>query len=125
VFSFIRFDRLILTNLKIKITTNISMVCPFLIHKRFTDLYSGGSVQRIVKVGETISSHAYENRVGGKGANQAIAIVRAGGMVQFYGTIGKDGTWIKDSMMNYGIDVSGIIISDVRWRTCFVASKYS
>lgn len=69
-------------------------------------------VRRIVRVGETISSHAYENRVGGKGANQAIAIVRAGGIVQFYGTIGKDGTWIKDSMMNSGIDVSGIIISD-------------
>jgi len=70
------------------------------------------SVRRIVRVGETISSLAYENRVGGKGANQALAIVRAGGIVQFYGTIGKDGTWIKDSMMNCGIDVSGIIISD-------------
>lgn len=33
--------------------------------------------------------------------------------MQFYGIIGKDGTWIKDRMMNYGIDVSGIIISDV------------
>lgn len=79
------------------------------------------SVRRIVRVGETISSHAYENRLGGKGANQAIAIVRAGGIVQFYGTIGKDGNWIKDSMMSCGIDVSGIIISDVRWYTSFVA----
>lgn len=67
-----------------------------------------------MRAGETISSHAYENRVGGKGANQAIAIVRAGGTVQFYGIIGKDGIWIRDSMMKCGIDVGGIIVSDVR-----------
>ncbi|KAF8809137.1 Ribokinase-like protein [Phlegmacium glaucopus] len=69
-------------------------------------------VRHIVRKGETISSHAQESRVGGKGANQAIAIVRAGGIVQFYGSIGKDGTGIRDSMMSYGIDVSGIIVSD-------------
>jgi len=69
-------------------------------------------VRHIVRKGETISSHAHESRVGGKGANQAIAIARAGGTVQFYGTIGKDGTWVRDSMMNCGIDVSGIIVSD-------------
>lgn len=74
------------------------------------------SVRHIVRKGETISSHAHESRVGGKGANQAIAIIRAGGIVQFYGTIGKDGTWVRDSMMTCGIDVSGIIISDVRRR---------
>jgi ribokinase len=75
-----------------------------------------------VRTGETISSHAYENRVGGKGVNQAIAIVRAGGAVQFYGIIGKDGIWIRDSMANCGIDVSGTIVSDV--GGChFVAKK--
>ena len=66
-----------------------------------------------MRTGETISSHAYETRVGGKGANQAIAIVRAGGTVQFYGIIGRDGIWIRDSMMKCGIDVGGIIVSDV------------
>ena len=75
-----------------------------------------------MRTGETISSHAYENRIGGKGANQAIAIVRAGGTVQFYGIIGKDGIWIKDSLVNYGIDVSGIIVSDVRGPS-FIAIK--
>jgi len=69
-------------------------------------------VRDIVRKGETISSYAHESRIGGKGANQAIAIVRAGGTVQFYGTIGKDGTWMRDSMMDCGIDVSGIVISD-------------
>ena len=76
-----------------------------------------------MRTGETISSHAYENSVGGKGANQAIAIVRAGGTVQFYGIIGKDGIWIKDTMVNYGIDASGIIVSDVRLCGIFIKEK--
>ena len=76
-----------------------------------------------MRSGETISSHAYENRVGGKGVNQAIAIVRAGGTVQFYGTIGKDGIWIRDSMMKCGIDVSGIIVSDVRGPSLVTAES--
>ena len=74
-------------------------------------------------MGETISSHAYEYSVGGKGANQAIAIVRAGGTAQFYGTIGKDGIWMRDSMMNCGIDVNGILTSDVCQCTSFVVKK--
>lgn len=71
-----------------------------------------------MRIGETLSSHAYENRVGGKGANQAIAIVRAGGTVQFYGIVGKDGIWIRECMAKCGIDVSGIIVSDV-WADNF------
>ena len=70
-----------------------------------------------MRTGETISSHAYENRVGGKGANQAIAIVRAGGTVQFFGIIGKDGIWIRDGMKKSGVDVGGIIVSDVRGQS--------
>jgi sugar/nucleoside kinase (ribokinase family) len=90
------------------------MVCRFFrMPSEIMDLNPGVIVHHIVRTGETISSHAYENRVGGKGANQAIAIVRAGGNVQFYGMIGKDGIWIRDSMLKCGIDVAGIIVSDV------------
>lgn len=71
-------------------------------------------VERIVRPGETISSKAHESQVGGKGANQAVAIVRAGGIAYFYGTVGRDGTWVTDKMKHYGIDVGGIIVSDVR-----------
>ncbi|KDR80478.1 hypothetical protein GALMADRAFT_136953 [Galerina marginata CBS 339.88] len=69
-------------------------------------------VQHIVRPGETLSSRGHESRVGGKGANQAVAIARAGGSVRFYGSIGQDGTWIKDRMESYGIDVGGILIAD-------------
>lgn len=69
-------------------------------------------VRRIVRPGETISSRDHKSRVGGKGANQAIAIARAGGNVQFYGTIGQDGLWLKDKMSSLGMDGSQIIICE-------------
>ncbi|KAF5375705.1 hypothetical protein D9615_009362 [Tricholomella constricta] len=68
-------------------------------------------VKSIARPGETISSYRYERRVGGKGANQAIAIVRAGGTADFYGTIGEDGLWVKETVAGFGLDDRGIIIS--------------
>ncbi|GLB45170.1 putative catalyzes the phosphorylation of ribose at O-5 in a reaction requiring ATP and magnesium [Lyophyllum shimeji] len=70
-------------------------------------------VRSIARPGETISSHRYEHRVGGKGANQAIAIIRAGGIADFYGTVGEDGLWVKDAVAQLGLDSNGIIVSDV------------
>ncbi|KAG5636848.1 hypothetical protein H0H81_006641 [Sphagnurus paluster] len=70
-------------------------------------------VKSSVRTGETISSHRYERRVGGKGANQAIAIVKAGGVADFYGTIGADGLWVKKVVSEHGLDDSKIIVSDV------------
>ena len=40
--------------------------------------------------GETISSHDKSSAAGGKGANQAIAAVRAGADVNFVGKVGQD-----------------------------------
>ncbi|TFK37955.1 Ribokinase-like protein [Crucibulum laeve] len=69
-------------------------------------------VDSIARPGETISSKEHASRVGGKGANQAIAIAQARGIAQFYGTIGKDALWVKKRMEEFGIDVSGILVSD-------------
>lgn len=44
--------------------------------------------------------------------------------MQFHGSIGKDGIWMRDSMMNCGIDVGGIIISDVRLASLFADNVY-
>ncbi|KAG5726296.1 Ribokinase, partial [Termitomyces sp. T112] len=70
-------------------------------------------VKNIARPGETISSYRYERRVGGKGANQAIAIIKAGGTADFYGSVGQDGLWVKDTVATFGLDPSGISISDV------------
>ncbi|KAF5314726.1 hypothetical protein D9611_007278 [Ephemerocybe angulata] len=69
-------------------------------------------VDEITKPGETKSSKRHASRVGGKGANQAVAIARAGGEVEFYGTVGKDGDWIVEEMKGHGIDVAGILVSE-------------
>ncbi len=47
-------------------------------------------VDHIPKLGETILSNSIENFHGGKGANQAVAIGRLGGGVNFLGKLGKD-----------------------------------
>ncbi|PFH49393.1 hypothetical protein AMATHDRAFT_76200 [Amanita thiersii Skay4041] len=69
-------------------------------------------VTTISRPGETISSKGYQRRIGGKGANQAVAIARAGGNVDFYGAIGHDGVWIKEEMKNLGMNIQGLITSD-------------
>ncbi|KAJ2920083.1 hypothetical protein MD484_g305, partial [Candolleomyces efflorescens] len=60
----------------------------------------------------TMVTWTYESRVGGKGANQAVAIANAGGHVQFFGTVGKDGKWIVEYMEEHAIDTSGLIVSE-------------
>lgn len=45
---------------------------------------------------------------GGKGANQSVAIARAGGAVTHCGCIGSDGGWLRDKLGDAGVDISGI-----------------
>ena len=47
-------------------------------------------VPRIPKPGETILGDAFTQAAGGKGANQAVAAARSGGLVTFIGNLGKD-----------------------------------
>jgi len=59
-------------------------------------------VSHISKPGETISSHGFQQRMGGKGFNQAVAVSLAAGQdkVSFYGTVGDDesGRALKDKL---------------------------
>lgn len=71
----------------------------------------------IARPGETISSVKHESRVGGKGANQAVAIVRAGGKAKFYGVAGKDGQWLKEKLEEWGVEVDKLLVSQVGFRT--------
>lgn len=58
--------------------------------------------------GETLLSNSYSKGLGGKGANQSIAIARAGGQVLHIGAIGNDALWTRDILANSGVDTSGI-----------------
>ncbi|TDL27785.1 Ribokinase-like protein [Rickenella mellea] len=51
-------------------------------------------VKNIVTPGETISSERYERRAGGKGANQASAVAKAGGSVALVGGCGVVVEWV-------------------------------
>ncbi|MFA6008133.1 MAG: PfkB family carbohydrate kinase, partial [Candidatus Shapirobacteria bacterium] len=48
------------------------------------------SVDRLTKPGETISGSRLEYHPGGKGANQALAALRAGADLRFAANVGED-----------------------------------
>lgn len=71
-------------------------------------------VPHIVKPGETISSISFSTFEGGKGANQSIALARAGAKVYHAGRIGKDGLWLLDNLRESGVNVEYVRVSESR-----------
>jgi ribokinase len=61
-------------------------------------------VPRIVRPGETIASSSLGVFAGGKGANQSVALARAGAKVAHAGKIGSDGAWLLKKLAGEGID---------------------
>ncbi len=61
-------------------------------------------VPRIVAAGETIAGGRYEVFAGGKGANQSVALARAGAPVKHVGRAGEDGRWLVERLAAEGID---------------------
>jgi ribokinase len=68
-------------------------------------------LKQIPKPGETVIGGKFSTASGGKGANQAVAAVRAGGKVVFIGKIGKDmfGERIINGFKSYGLKTNNII----------------
>jgi len=71
------------------------------------------TVDHFVRPGETIKSKTYRIFSGGKGANQSIALARAGARVFHAGKIGKDGAWLKEKLHKSGVDTGLIETVDV------------
>ena len=69
-------------------------------------------VDHISRPGETLVGSNYARFAGGKGANQSVAIARAGGSVAHVGKVGTEGQWMVRNMQSDGVDVSRIVISD-------------
>jgi sugar/nucleoside kinase (ribokinase family) len=51
-------------------------------------------------------------RAGGKGANQAYALAKAGANVILDGNVGSDGVWVKEMLAKNGVDVSRVGVVD-------------
>lgn len=68
---------------------------------------------RIPEPGETIAATGYSQFFGGKGANQAVAVARAGAQTRFIGRVGDDGfgVAIKDSLKEERMDLRGLQVS--------------
>ena len=61
-------------------------------------------VDHIVRPGETIGSAALIKSAGGKGANQAAALAKAGMEVCMAGKIGEDGEFLLRLLRSYGVN---------------------
>jgi ribokinase len=82
------------------------------------------AVPALPRPGETVLSPTYRIAAGGKGANQAVAAVRAGARVAMVGRIGGDafGATLKDGLAAEGIDVSGIAAAQQPTGAAFIAT---
>ncbi|MDE0460858.1 MAG: ribokinase [Caldilineaceae bacterium] len=69
-------------------------------------------VEHLVRLGETLPSTEYRRFQGGKGANQSVALARAGADVFHAGRIGPDGLWLRDAIAAEGVDVTHVGLDD-------------
>jgi len=69
------------------------------------------TVDAFVRPGETLSSRTYQTFPGGKGLNQSVAIVQAGGACAHIGRIGRDGEWLKGMLHSLGINTDFLTVS--------------
>ncbi|MDR0629306.1 MAG: ribokinase [Treponema sp.] len=70
------------------------------------------SVDHIAAPGETISSASLVKSAGGKGANQAAALAKAGMAVYMAGKIGKDGLFLTELLRSYGVNTDHVKVYD-------------
>jgi ribokinase len=69
-------------------------------------------VDHIVVPGETLESESLSFFAGGKGANQSVAIAKAGAEVYHAGKIGSDGTWLLDTLASSRVNTDFVKVYD-------------
>lgn len=58
--------------------------------------------------GETLAALGLTTGLGGKGANQSVAVARAGLTPRHIGAVGAEGGWVKTRLADLGVDVSRV-----------------
>ena len=74
------------------------------------------------KEGETLEGQSVQTFLGGKGANQAVALSRLGASVSFAGNVGKDafGEELTSALLNEGLDLSMLGSVDEKTGTALI-----
>lgn len=65
-------------------------------------------VAHLPRPGETLAADGYERTLGGKGANQSVAALRAGARVVHIGAIGASDGWTAARLSALGVDLGSI-----------------
>ncbi|CAK5274176.1 unnamed protein product [Mycena citricolor] len=89
------------------------------------EFFQGKGFDDIVSPGQTISSTKLVRRPGGKGANQAAAIARAGGLVDLVSAVGHDGTWVRDELTASGVNTESVAVVQVHLVSISAAALIS
>jgi ribokinase len=63
-------------------------------------------VPHLVSPGETLASKSLQTVLGGKGANQSVALARAGVAVSHIGMISESDLWAREQIRKAGVDVT-------------------
>lgn len=69
-------------------------------------------VEHFVQPGETLASTHYQTLLGGKGANQSIALAQAGADVRHVGSIHENDSAFKQALIKKGVDCRGVKCSE-------------
>ena len=65
-------------------------------------------VPHFVQPGETLSSSSLVSGLGGKGANQSVALSKAGAQVKHIGRVSSSDGWATELMASLGVNVENI-----------------
>ncbi|WP_110656124.1 ribokinase [Salinicola halimionae] len=69
-------------------------------------------VPHLVRPGETLASSSLRQVLGGKGANQSLALARAGGNVSHWGRLGDNDRWALTPLGDAGVDIHDVELID-------------
>lgn len=77
-------------------------------------------VEKMPRPGDTVLCPSYQMIPGGKGANQAVAVEKAGAVVKLFGKVGDDefGRVIMDSLKTTSVDLMGVTVSQESSTGC-------
>jgi len=95
-------------------------MCPLAVRKLTVAVFNYGSVNidyvyrvpHLVRPGETLAAAEYRRHSGGKGANQSIALARAGAEVYHIGQVGVDGVIEREALQEEGVDARFVHVAD-------------